>query len=90
MEVKRFMNPFTIGIIIFILSFVLQLLLIIKKEKNLKSDADINEKINIKNQSKKNIKIFGKILIAIILSFFLSIIGFYISAIIFLGTNLSV
>ncbi len=84
------MNPFTIGIIIFILSFVLQLLLIIKKEKNLKSDADINEKINIKNQSKKNIKIFGKILIAIILSFFLSIIGFYISAIIFLGTNLSV
>lgn len=53
-------------------------------------DADINKEINIKNQSKKNIKIFGKILIAIIISFFLSIIGFYISTIIFLGTDLSV
>ncbi len=84
------MNPFIIGIIVFILSFVFQLLLIIKKEKNLKVDADINKEINIKNQSKKNIKIFGKILIAIIISFLLSIIGFYISTIIFLGTDLSV
>ena len=84
------MNPFIIGIIIFILSFVFQLLLIIKKEKKLKADTDINKEINIKNQSKKNIKIFSKILIAIILSFFLSIIGFYISAIIFLGTDLSI
>lgn len=84
------MNPFIIGIIVFILLFVFQLLLIIKKEKNLKVDADINKEINIKNQSKKNIKIFGKILIAIIISFFLSIIGFYISTIIFLGTDLSV
>ena len=67
-----------------------QLLLIIKKEKKLKADTDINKEINIKNQSKKNIKIFSKILIAIILSFFLSIIGFYISAIIFLGTDLSI
>ena len=84
------MNPFIIGIIVFILSFVFQLLLIIKKEKNLKVDADINKEINIKNQSKKNIKIFGKILIAIIISILLSIIGFYISTIIFLGTDLSV
>ncbi len=84
------MNLFIIGIIIFILSFVFQLLLIIKKEKKLKADTDINKEINIKNQSKKNIKIFSKILIAIILSFFLSIIGFYISAIIFLGTDLSI
>lgn len=84
------MNPFIIGIIVLILSFVFQLLLIIKKEKNLKVDADINKEINIKNQSKKNIKIFGKILIAIIISFLLSIIGFYISTIIFLGTDLSV
>ena len=84
------MNPFIIGIIIFILSFVFQLLLIIKKEKKLKADTDINKEINIKNQSKKNIKIFSKILIAIILSFFLSIIGFYISAIIFLETDLSI
>ena len=84
------MNPFIIGIIVFILSFVFQWLLIIKKEKNLKVDADINKEINIKNQSKKNIKIFGKILIAIIISFLLSIIGFYINTIIFLGTDLSV
>lgn len=82
------MNPFIIGIIIFALFFVFQLLLIIKKEKYLK--VDINEKINIKNESKRNIKIFGKILVAIILSSFLSIIGFYISTIIFLGTDLSV
>ena len=53
------MNPFIIGIIVFILSFVFQLLLIIKKKKNLKVDADINKEINIKNQSKKNIKIFA-------------------------------
>lgn len=61
-----------------------------KKRKKLKANDDINKEINIKNQSKKSIKIVSKILIAIILSFFLSIIGFYISAIIFLGTDLSV
>lgn len=80
------MNSFVIGIIIFILTFVFQILLILKK--NLKITD--NKEINIKKESKLNVRIFGKIIVAIILSFFLSVIGLYVSAIIFLGKDLSV
>ncbi len=74
------MNPFTIGILIFVLTFVVLLLLILKKERTLKID----------NDSKRNIRIFRKILIAILLSVFFGIIGFFISTIILLGTDLSI
>lgn len=74
----------------FYIIFCVSIITDYKRRKKLKADTDISKEINIKNQSKKNIKIFSKILIAIILSFFLSIIGFYISAIIFLGTDLSI
>lgn len=74
------MNPFTIGILIFVLTFVVLLLLILKKERTLKID----------NDSKRNIRIFRKILIAMLLSVFFGIIVFFISTIILLGTDLSI
>lgn len=66
------MQPFTIGIIIFLTTFIIQMIRIIQ------------------NRAKAGMKTPIHMILAFVISVVLGIMGFVISAVIYLGTDLSI
>ena len=80
-------------LLIFIITFLIQVLIIVKSEKryNKKLDETKNlQKANIKFGNNRKVLTFFKVLFAFVISNILALIAISVSVIVYLGTDLSV
>lgn len=80
-------------LLIFIITFLIQVLIIVKSEKryNKKLDETKNlQKANIKFRNNRKVLTFFKVLFAFVISNILALIAISVSVIVYLGTDLSV
>lgn len=80
-------------LLIFIITFLIQVLIIVKSEKryNKKLDETQNvQKANMKFRNNRKVLTFFKVLFAFVISNILALIAISISVIVYLGTDLSV